>query len=127
MINLTDLKRLIDMMTPRPWLPHGGDTCYSDIGIDGDADHPDGPVLIASLEGESMNADRPGIIALVNAAPVLLEIVEAVIDCIDKRRLATDVRTGPFTDDYGYQCKASSKALSDANDRLTAALAKVRR
>jgi hypothetical protein len=75
-VNLVDLKQLLAGMTPRPWVLHGRN--YSDE-IDGDVDNLDGPVTVARMGCETTNSDRPGIVALVNAAPVLIEIVDAVL------------------------------------------------
>jgi len=135
MINLTELKQLLAEMTPRPWVLHGSRP-YLDIGIDGDADHQGGPVLIASIETEAMDADRPGIIALVNAAPLMLEIVDALLAkeqseaeaerSRDAWRQAT--RNGSIlAPSHRANADDADSRVSDAIGRLSAALAKVTR
>lgn len=70
---LKRLREAVEAMTKAPWRS-GPD----EFAILGDCDHPDGPVEILHMEGEALNADNPGIVALRNAAPALLDLAEAV-------------------------------------------------
>jgi len=127
-INLTDLKRLLAEMTQGEW-------SWDDR--DGEMVAQQNKATITVIFGEPSyeanhracigDADISGIVALVNAAPVLVEIVDAVLDCVRLRKQTTAIRIGPMTDGYGDRVNASSKALSAANDRLASALTKVTR
>jgi hypothetical protein len=68
MINLTNLKRLLAEMTPGKWTADGK---YGSIH----ANHDD-----CGISSMGRRADAIGIVALVNAAPVLVEIAEAALD-----------------------------------------------
>lgn len=119
-INVTDIKRLLAEMTPRPWLPGEHDN-----HIGGDPDHEDGPVHIVTMEEECMLADRAGIIALVNAAPVLVEIVDALVVYRTADRVLRDSMVVGDPDDPEYLDKF--EAAVTARERLNSALPKVTR
>lgn len=71
-VEIAEIRAARAAMTSLPWVSSRTD----DMTVEGDAAHQDGPVEIAFLTGEAMSGDGPGIVAIVNAVDVLLEIVE---------------------------------------------------
>ncbi len=70
-IKISEIRAARALMTSLPWV-----SSRDGLAVEGDLAHPDGPVEIAVMGGETMSGDAPGIVAIVNAVDVLLEIVE---------------------------------------------------